>query len=311
MKVAAVILNYNDADETIEAVRRVAGYEILDTIIVVDNVSTDGSAEKLKTWLRGQNKRLLEKETDGEPEETEQFHRYMLVRAEENGGYGSGNNLGVRYAYEIAGAELVLIANPDVSFSEACVSEMVSCFLEDAGVGVVSAVEEAADGSPDYRLSAWPLRSFAGELLNSGPLCRRIFRNTLNYPEAYFRQKGAIAVDAVHGAFLMVDADRFMACGGFDEGMFLYGEENVLAFKMREHGCKTLLLPQFTYRHKGAGTISRENHAVKRQKMRQKSELYYYENYLEIGGLKKALAIVFQKLVLLETRLAKTFGRLS
>ena len=303
MKTAAVILNYNDSDQTIEAVRRIAGFELLNTIIVVDNASTDGSAGKLKNWLREENRRLTEAEDENEEDETEQFHRYMLVKAERNGGYGYGNNLGVQYAYEIAGAELVLIANPDAVFTEECVREMICCFENEPQAAVVSVPSEGRNKKPQWDLSAWPLRSFLGELLNSGPLTRRLFHKALHYPERLFEGGKPVMVDAVHGAFLMVDADRFMACGGYDEEMFLYGEENVLAWKMRENGSKTFLLTDQSYIHRGGGTTVRMMDALKRQKLRQSSELFYYKKYLEASGIQLFAARLFQKIVLLETGL--------
>ncbi|MDO4266433.1 MAG: glycosyltransferase family 2 protein [Eubacteriales bacterium] len=303
MKTAAVILNYNDSDQTIEAVQRIAGFELINTIIVVDNASTDGSAEKLKSWLKEENRRLAEAGDENDEDETEQFHRYMLVRADKNGGYGYGNNLGVQYAYEIAGAELVLIANPDAVFTEDCVREMILCFENEPQAAVVSVPSAGKDGKPQWQLSAWPLRSFTGELVNSGPLLRRVFRNTLNYPAAVFKGGQPVTVDAVHGAFLMVDADRFMACGGYDEEMFLYGEENVLAWKMRENGSKTFLITDCTYLHRGGGTTTRSLDALKRQKLRQSSELFYYKKYLEASGIQLLAARLFQKFVLLETGL--------
>lgn len=310
MKVAAVILNYNDAEETIAAVRRIAAFACLDTVIVVDNASTDGSAERLKAWLSAENRRLLSEEeteeTDDAPEdEPEQFHRYMLVRAERNGGYGYGNNLGVQYAYENAGAELVLIANPDAAFSEKCAEAMIACFENDPTAAVVSVPVQGADGTPDWQGSAWPLHGFYAALLETGPLTRRLFRKRLRYPDAMFA--GAVPlpvrVDAVHGALLMVDADRFMACGGYDEEMFLYNEENVLAWKMKENGSETLLLTDQSYCHKGSATISASYDAVERQKLRQRSEFYFYRKYLEISPLQSLLARCFQALVLLETRI--------
>lgn len=306
MKVAAVILNYNDADETIEAVRRIAGFASLSTIIVVDNASTDGSAERLKGWLREENHRFLaeeEQEDDDDDDEAEQLHRYMLVKAEKNGGYGSGNNLGVQYAYEIAGADLVLIANPDAVFTEDCLRKVITCFEDEPNAAIVSVPSEGRGGRPEWQLSAWPLRSFFGELFHGGPLLRRVLRHWLEYPEKMFSGKAPVRVDVVHGAFLMVDADRFMACGGFDENVFLYGEENILAFKTQDNGSKTMLLTDCTYRHKGSGTISASYNAVERQKLRQTSELYYFKHYLEISPAEQALAVLFQKLVLFETKL--------
>ena len=48
MKINCVILNYNDADTTGKLVRQILEYDSLNQIVVVDNASTDDSAERLK-----------------------------------------------------------------------------------------------------------------------------------------------------------------------------------------------------------------------------------------------------------------------
>ena len=311
MKVAAVLLNYNDADSTLDAVRRISGYDSIDTVIVVDNASTDGSAERIRLRLREMNRELMKQDEDDEDDE---FHRYMLVESEINGGYGAGNNLGVRYAYEIAGAELVLIANPDAVFSEKLVEDMAACFERDTDTAVVGALMAGKGDRVRYQdclRSAWPLRSVMGELLNSGPLCRRLFRKRLNYDASKFLGHNYVDVDVVHGSLLMVDADRFMACEGFDEDMFLYCEENVLAWKMRENGYRTELVLNESYQHAGSGSITRNGYqAVQRQKQRQKSERFYYRTYLGASSAVMAFVRLFQRVVLLETWVMQKLGRL-
>ena len=100
-RTSCVILNYNDSGTTVEQVRRICGYPSLDDIVVVDNASGEDSWEELKTSV----------------EHMENVH---LSRAERNGGYGAGNNIGVRYSLEKLGARYVLIANPDTVFSDVC-----------------------------------------------------------------------------------------------------------------------------------------------------------------------------------------------
>lgn len=51
MKLAAVILNYNNADECIEAVKRIENYSVIDAVIVVDNASSDNSRERLERFF--------------------------------------------------------------------------------------------------------------------------------------------------------------------------------------------------------------------------------------------------------------------
>lgn len=307
MKVAAVILNYNDGDGTIEAVRRIEAFESIDTVIVVDNASTDGSAEHIRAKLREMNRALME--SDDEVDDDSIYHRYMLVESDKNGGYGYGNNIGVQYAYEIAGAELVLIANPDAVFSEEIVTGMAAIFDREhdaAAVGALMAGNGAHVTYQDCMRSAWPLRSVVGELLNSGPICRRLFRCWLNYDASHFIGHSTVEVDAVHGSLLMVDADRFLALGGFDEEMFLYGEENVLAAKLKEMGYKTFLLLNGSYRHEGSASITGTGHkAVERERLRQQSEQYYYRTYLNASMPLMGFVHLFQAVVMLETSIAE------
>lgn len=43
MKTGIVVLNFNDAKETVSFVEKIKSYNILDSIVVVDNASTDDS----------------------------------------------------------------------------------------------------------------------------------------------------------------------------------------------------------------------------------------------------------------------------
>ena len=108
VRLSCVILNYNDAETTEKLVKQIADYNVLHQIIVVDNASTDDSLERLKKL------------------EADQPGRLHVLSADHNGGYGSGNNLGVRYAAGQGGATHVLIANPDVVFSEQSLEAMLS-----------------------------------------------------------------------------------------------------------------------------------------------------------------------------------------
>ena len=41
MKVAVIIVNYNDVEDTQKYVKTISEYKIIDKIVVVDNLSTD------------------------------------------------------------------------------------------------------------------------------------------------------------------------------------------------------------------------------------------------------------------------------
>ena len=337
MKIAIVLLNYNDAKGTVDALKRIDGFSCFNDVIVVDNASGDDSAVQIEKAVEGSS-----------------IH---FIKAPRNGGYGYGNNIGVRYAYEKLHDELVVIANPDAEFDEALILAMGRLFEYKEKVGAVGAVmrahsekkqrhrryielgaTRAGKGTSsqetgkeqdihfsyeEYLASGWKRRGFLGSLINSGPVLRRLFRHSINFPyEHYLGTKpddnkndniepglpSACKVYAVHGSLLMVSAAVFCCLGGYDEGMFLYGEENVLAEKLLRAGFDSYLV-NLGYEHAGSVSISGSGHtAVKRQRFRNESENYYYRKYLGCSKAELMLAKSVQKAVLAETKLAALLG---
>ena len=121
-KISCVILNYNDAETTKKLVKAIYGYGSLDSVVVVDNGSGDDSLKQLKD-MAGKMAKEIAKETAEEVEQ-EGEDRLILLEAKRNGGYGAGNNLGVWHSCQVLGADYVLIANPDVEFSDKLVSRL-------------------------------------------------------------------------------------------------------------------------------------------------------------------------------------------
>ncbi len=267
MNLYCVVVNFNEAETTERLIRQIEGFSCLKRIIVVDNASSDDSWEYLQSFSS---------------------EKIILLRAGKNGGYGAGNNLGIRYA-EKEGATHVLIANPDVRFGEDCLNGMLQVFQDHPQVGIVAALMK--DGSYGKFPNGWRLHGFAGQLLFMGPISRRLFSWLLYYPSGHFRKGKGIYVDVVHGSMLMAEVMAFRECGGYDEGIFLYQEEDVLAFRMKKAGRRTVLLPNVFYEHLHP-VMEGEPSAVliKRQRLREESVLYYMDHYLSIKPVQKTLA---------------------
>ena len=233
-KCSCVILNYNDADTTIDLVERIRGYDLLRHIIIVDNCSTDDSWEKLQPVCR--------------------FDKVILLSTAFNGGYGYGNQYGVSYAYDTLGVKFVLIINPDVSFTEECLAACLSEICREVDIAIVSPlqVDQQENVVKQY---AWNLGSGLRHLLS----CEFLLRHSIFPLPSADIDLGAkvVYVDCVPGSFLLVDAEKFLQSGGYHMDMFLYWEETMLAFRVMRMGWKTLLLPQQKYFH---------NHSVSIQK---------------------------------------------
>ena len=313
MTTAAILLNYNDAEATIDAMKRIEHFKAIDCIVVLDNASSDDSLKKL------------------EPAARECVKKTVLIKNKKNGGYGYGNNIGVRYAHDVLKTELAVIANPDAAFSESLIEKMQTVFEEHPDTGVVGAVMSEADAGSSYSVyaadkaddinmkqlektalknydelkrSGWCKRGFFAELSASGPILKRLFSDRINFSRDYYEKNAPlIPVYAVHGSLLMVDTKAFTECGGYDEDMFLYMEEYALGARMERLGKKTFLLSE-CYCHEGSHSISGAgNGAVKRQSFRRDSERIYFKKYLGAGAFKMLLLKAVQSIVMLETRL--------
>ena len=288
-RAAAVVVNYNDSETTLAQIRRIRDYAALDRIIVVDNASTDRSLAALRAVAGG---------------------KVTVLAAKRNGGYGAGNNLGIRYAAK-KGIQYALIANPDAEFTASCLAALVAAMRANPAIAVLSPVQvnpshgKAAEqpGSRANVLSgaaAFPLRSWLPDLLEAGPVARRLFTPLLHYPESHYREKLA-PVDCVPGSLLLVDIERFLAAGGYDERVFLYEEEYILGQRLRRIGAETALLTTERYLHRHAASIGKSyRRALDRQRLRERAMRFYFRHYLGCGRAKLLFTELYFALIRLE-----------
>ena len=239
-KVSCVILNYNDFTTTLNLLECIKDYGILDFIVVVDNCSTDDSWEKL---IRYKNEKI------------------HVIKSEKNGGYGAGNNVGLRYSSDVLKVDYSIIANPDVLFDEDCIRKFLDSFQEDSSVAVVSAKQS---NSPNC---AWKNCSSLQYILATS-LFFEVWLKIRSYSSSYFKGKIFVPVFAVPGSLLMVDLKKMLQYGMYDEDFFLYYEEPVLAQKFADAGLKTIMRLDCSYVHNHHVSISKtyrrwsQQHAV-------------------------------------------------
>ncbi len=101
MQLSVIILNWNGKEDTLECLKSLESS--CAKLIVVDNASTDGSAEAVQ----------------------KAFPQVDFVQSGANLGYAGGNNVGIAHAFK-QGADAVLILNNDVQVSH----NMVDAFIE-------------------------------------------------------------------------------------------------------------------------------------------------------------------------------------
>ncbi len=247
---ACVILNYNDYESVVSLYEEIKEYKCFEFIILVDNKSTDDSFVHLKA---------LENEST------------IVIQSDKNGGYGYGNNYGIRYA-ESLGAEYVLICNPDVSFSEQAVNSTLEVLKNNEKC--VASAPKVNVGNPAIKL-AKPLK----DICFSSLFLNRLFAPR-SYKKNFFDGKKQVVVDAIPGSFTIFDVKKFCECGLYDENIFLYHEEVVIARKFKKKGFIQILNLQDKFIHNHSVSVNKSiKSAIKLKRIIMTSQYYYLKTY--------------------------------
>lgn len=279
-KTCCVVLNYNDYNTTLKFLQSVFKYKSIDYILVVDNLSTDGSYDILK-----------KKEDD----------RIKVVQCKKNGGYGAGNNYGVLYAREKLGCDYVIISNPDVFFEDTTIHNMIKVIDKTENCAVVSAIQYDIN-KQRIKDVAWRIPSAFKYAFTFSGLGTK-YADTL-YPMTYYDDE-VVEVDCVPGAMLIVDAEKFIEMQGYDERVFLYCEEDMLGYKIKNNGYKTYLLTKEHYIHEQGVSIDKSiSNKITKLDMVYKSKLFFMKNYLKANAIELLIAKmnIFIKILILRLR---------
>lgn len=246
-----VIVNWNTRDLLRDCLRSVEqSVGVTYRVVVVDNASTDGSAEMVRAG----------------------FPRVELIENADNRGYPAANNQGLRrLGFERGGPDdaprYALALNPDTVLPPDALREMVGYMDADPRVGVAGPKLVLLDGSLDLacrRSFPTPEISFYRMIGLSRlfPRSRRFGRYNLTYLDPDVETE----VDSVVGAFMMVRREAIQRVGLFDETFFMYGEDLDWAYRIKQAG--------WTVKYNPRVTVTHVKRAASRQSRRAQQEFY-------------------------------------
>ena len=314
-KVAIIILNYNGWRDTIECLESLQKLDYPNYLtVVVDNGSSDGSVEKIKSWAEGKV-RVVEYEREiaeqgGIKELEEELQRYpndkkiVLIKNNANLGYSAGNNVGIRYAIQ-KNADAVLIVNPDVRIEDtSSLQKMANVMFSNDSIYIVGPNIIDAMGN---RQSPLKEPGFFEEIMNPfvSIFLRKLFGKPLNYIESIKSDK-PYEVEKVSGACLIIKTSFLKEIGLLDENVFLYCEEPILMYIVQEYNGKIIYIPTVFVKH--LHQEKEENVFKYRQFI--KSRLYFLSKYKRYNFLKIALIKTSYSLVLL-SKMLRSLGKRS
>lgn len=232
-RVAAVVVSYNVRELLLACVDSLLVVQCLgelDTIVVVDNASRDGSADAVRSRY---------------PE--------VVVLDAPNRGYGSGANVGIG----ATGEEYVLILNPDTVVPPGTVVGLTCELDRNPQVALVGPLLRYPDSSIQPTRRRFPKRLtplFESTILSEWWPGNRWARH-FHMRDAAVATDQAQEVDWVVGAAMLVRRAAIEQVGGFDESFRMYSEEVEWCWRFHQHGWKVVHDPTVEIvHHEGAST---------------------------------------------------------
>ncbi len=198
-------------------------------VIVVDNASTDGSADAI----------------------AQRFPQVELLAEPDNLGFAAANVLGARRA----AGDLLLLLNPDTVVLDRAVDRLVRFSAERPSAAIWGGRTVFADRSLNpascwRRMTVWSVLCRVLGLDTRFPGSPRLNR------EAYggWCRDSERDVDIVSGCFLLVRRELWERLGGFDPAFVMYGEEADLCLRARPLGARPRITPSATIVHLGGAS---------------------------------------------------------
>lgn len=234
MKASVIVLVWNGMADLAECLTALHAQESADLeIIVVDNASSDGSADFVSSTYPG----------------------IRLIRNERNVGFAAGNNLGLR----VATGEILMLLNQDTVVRPDWARALLAAFDECPTCGAVGSKALYPDGRIQHAGGYVDERG-EGAHYGYGQPDQGQFEQTRD-------------VDYVTGAAMAVSRRAMEAAGGLDEGFAgAYFEDVDWCYRIREAGFRVVYAPQAVLVHKersaAGGSGSESLYAIQRNRLR-------------------------------------------
>lgn len=252
-KLGIVIVNYNDYKTTIKLLKNIKDYKCLDSIIIVDNKSTDNSVKYLKKY---EDKKIV------------------IIESDENKGYASGLNIGAKYLNKKYKDCNIIFSNSDIIINK---EEDLKRLSDDIKDDIVVVGPTIVQGNELSR--GWMIPTVRDEIKFNLPYISRKYRKQVLYPEDYYNEDLSI-VGVVSGCIFCVSGKILEEIGYFDENTFLYYEEQILSKKLMDKNLKVAVDNNVVVIHDHSVTIDKRIKRINKYKILKESQKYYVKEYL-------------------------------
>lgn len=259
-KISHLIVTWNNAPIIADCIDTLFQFSPFDNeVIVVDNASTDGTCDVIRSRYGSAVK---------------------LIASQENLGFSWGNNVALQHAT----GEYVFFVNPDVVFVEDIITPMVEILEQRPDVGVVSPRLIYPDGRYQVSICNYPSAS-------------KVFWDDLHFYKLLPKEKAKVKaqaqyhgtedrlVDWTYGAAHFCRIEDIRAVGGYPQGYFMYGEDTEMCmFFLHKLGLKNYYLGEKKLIHLG-GYSEGQVLSSKKIVYGTNAAMYFVKKYYGAGAL--------------------------
>jgi N-acetylglucosaminyl-diphospho-decaprenol L-rhamnosyltransferase len=257
-----VIVNWNTRDLLRDCLKSLqAGDSSVNRrVVVVDNASTDRSAEMVET----------------------EFPSVEVIRNSVNGGFSQANNIGLQalgFGKRVTDLpRYALLLNPDTVVPPDGLRLLIDKMDADQSIGIIGPRLVMPDGKldlacrrsfPTPEVSLWRMTGLSKVF----PKSKLFGRYNMTYLDEHLETE----VDCVVGAFMLVRREAIEQVGLLDEAFWMYGEDIDWAFRIKQAGWKVLYFPRVTVLHVKRAA-SRQNPRT-RLEFQRASLIFYRKHY--------------------------------
>ena len=266
-RIGLAVLNYNASEKIIENISKISTYNIIDSIIIVDNHSTDKSLEKMKHCFLNNNK-------------------VQIIVSDKNGGWSYGYNIACKKLIEL-NVHYIIIMTPTAFFSEKTASSLCDFLCNNDEYPIVTCIARDKNGEPVSARIGWKRPTYIQLFLDSFFIFRDIVSKKYSYLLDEYDNKSVMPIEVVGGSFYIIRANLLSQINYFDEDIFLYYEENILSSKLDKIGYKySAVLKKESYCQERSYTVRKNVSPYISFRYMQKSKYIYARKYLKLSRLK-------------------------
>lgn len=248
--VVIIVLNWNGCDDTLACLSSLSQLSYTNfQVVVVDNASTDGSVDKIKS----------------------RFPDQIILKNNKNLGYAAGNNRGIRWAMENK-ADYIWILNNDTEVNSNSLTELIDRVQFEPEIGICGSTLV-------YHNQRDRVQAYGGGKYLKYLAITRTFGDGNSIQEPINQLEIEQNLDFVSGASMLVSTEFVKDIGLIAEDYFLYYEEVDWALRSKE-SYKLGYAPKSIVYHKEGASIQKGVASLDRRSML--SDYYQIRNRLKV-----------------------------